>query len=90
MLPRGATINIYFNRHRCLATSGSRCQYLLPMPPRGPLVNYHYWRATSKAFHEEIFSDPCYAKDSKKTTVKKISSNITKIEFIYKTKVLVP
>jgi hypothetical protein len=47
-------------------------------------------RATSKAFREEFFLDPCDAKDSKKTTVKKISSNITKIEFIYKTKVSVP
>jgi hypothetical protein len=43
-----------------------------------------------KAFCEEIFSDPCDAKDSKKTIMKKISSNITKTEFIYKTKVLPP
>jgi hypothetical protein len=47
-------------------------------------------RATSKAFHEKLFSDPCDAKDSKKTTMKKISSNITKIEVIYKTKVSAP
>jgi hypothetical protein len=43
-----------------------------------------------KAFCEENFLDPCDAKDSKKTTMKKISSNITKTEFIYKTKVLLP
>jgi hypothetical protein len=30
-------------RHRRLATSGNRCQYLLPTPIRGPLVNYQYW-----------------------------------------------
>jgi hypothetical protein len=37
-----------------------------------------------------FFLDPCDAKDLKKTTMKKISSNITKTEIIYKTKVLVP
>jgi hypothetical protein len=36
------------------------------------------------------FFYPCDAKASKKTTVKKISSNITKIGLIYKTKVLAP
>jgi hypothetical protein len=40
--PKGPAIDVYFNRHRRRATSGSRCQYLLPTPPRGPLVNYHY------------------------------------------------
>jgi hypothetical protein len=34
--------------------------------------------------------DPYDAKDLKKTTVKKISSNITKTEFIYETKLLAP
>jgi hypothetical protein len=53
--PRGAAIDIIFNlggghcwthrqcaprdRHRHLAATGSRCQYPLPMPPRGPLVD---------------------------------------------------
>jgi hypothetical protein len=44
----------------------------------------------ARHFMKEIFSDPCDAKDSKKTTVKYISYNITKIEFIYKTKVSTP
>jgi hypothetical protein len=42
----------------------------------------------ARHFMRNFFSDPYDAKDSKKTTVKKISSNITKTVFIYKTKVL--
>jgi hypothetical protein len=40
--PQGPDNDVYFNRHRRLATSGIRYQYLQPTPPRGPLVNYHY------------------------------------------------
>jgi hypothetical protein len=43
-----------------------------------------------QARHFMINFFPCDAKDSKKTTVKKISSNITKTKFIYKTKVSTP
>jgi hypothetical protein len=38
--PRGPAIDVYFNCHRRLATSGSHYQYLLPTSPMGPLVNY--------------------------------------------------
>jgi hypothetical protein len=58
--------------------------------PGGHWLTISTGHATSKAFHMDFFSDTCNAKDSKKTTVKKISSNITKIGFIYKTKVLAP
>jgi hypothetical protein len=54
------------------------------------MVTYHYWACYKQDISREIFSDPCDVEDSKKTTVKNISSNITKIEFIYKTKVSVP
>jgi hypothetical protein len=57
--PRGPAIDVISNlngghcrthrqrpqgaRHQCLAATGSHCQYPLPTPPRGPLVDYHYW-----------------------------------------------
>jgi hypothetical protein len=83
--PRGAAIDVFFNLdvlQEVVVVASIYCQHL----PGATVVNYHYCRATSKAFHENFFY-PCDAKDSKKPTMKKISSNITKIEFIYKTKV---
>jgi hypothetical protein len=53
--PRGPTINGYFNRHRHRAISDSRCQYLLPTPPRGPLVNYHYWACYKQGISQGNF-----------------------------------
>jgi hypothetical protein len=54
------------DRHRRLTASGSRCQYPLPTPPTGPLVDYHYWACYKQDILREIFLDPCDAKDSKK------------------------
>jgi hypothetical protein len=51
-------------RHRRHAASGSRCQYPLSMPPRGPLVDYHYLACYKQDNSREIFLDPCDAKDS--------------------------
>jgi hypothetical protein len=53
-------------RHRCLATTGSYCRYPLPTPPRGPLVDYHYWACHKEGILREFFLDPCDAKDSKR------------------------
>jgi hypothetical protein len=36
------------------------------MPPRGPLVDYHFWACYKQDISREFFLDPCDAKDLKK------------------------
>jgi hypothetical protein len=72
--------------HRCLTATGSRCQYPLPTPPRGPLVDYHYWVCYKQDISQEKFSILAMLRTQRRKPVKKISSNVTKAMFIYKTK----
>jgi hypothetical protein len=60
------------------AATGSRCQYPLLTPPRGPLVDYHYSACYKKDISREIFFILAMVRTQRRKTVKKISSNVTK------------
>jgi hypothetical protein len=64
-------------RHRCLAATGSYCQYPLPTPRKGALVDYHYW-ACYKQDNSQKNWILAMLRTRRRETVKKISSNVTK------------
>jgi hypothetical protein len=84
MPPKGPAIDIL---QQVVAVASIYCQRL-PADHCGKSSLLGVLQA--RHFVRFFFSNPCDAKDSKKTTVKKISSNITKSKFIYKTKVSAP
>jgi hypothetical protein len=81
--PKGPAIDIL---QQVVAVASIYCQRL----PAGHCGKSSLLGVLQSRHFVRIFSNPCNAKDSKKTPVKKISSNITKSEFIYKTKVSAP
>jgi hypothetical protein len=82
--PKGPAIDAFFN------LNAAHCRSRRQRPPGTNYGKLSLLGVLQARHFMRFFSDPCGAKDSKKTTMNKISSNIIKTEFIYKTKVSVP